>query len=290
MLDVALQFPNLDPIALSLGPFSLGDWSLGPFQLRWYALAYIAGLLLGWRYITSLLRTDRLWSPAGAPMKPADSDDLLFWATLGVILGGRLGYVFFYQPSMIWTNPLEIPAIWHGGMSFHGGLIGVGLAMWWMAHSRKANFWSVTDLAAAATPIGLFFGRIANFVNQELWGRPTDLPWGMIFPIAGPEPRHPSQLYEAFLEGIVLFIALRVATHRFETLKKPGFTTGLFLIGYGTARGFVEIVAREPDRFMPEALRGHITMGMLLSLPMIALGAWLIWRANRTAPAAAAPA
>jgi phosphatidylglycerol:prolipoprotein diacylglycerol transferase len=280
MFEAAIQFPDLNPVALSLGPFELGDWRLGPFQLRWYALAYIAGLLLGWRYIVSLLRTQKLWTPAGAPMNAQDADDLLFWATLGVIIGGRLGYVLFYKPDMIWMNPLEVPALWRGGMSFHGGLIGVALALFWFSRTRKATLLQVGDVAAAATPIGLFFGRLANFVNGELWGRPTDLPWGVIFPGAGAEPRHPSQLYEAALEGIALFVALRIATHAFGSLQRPGLTTGIFLAGYGLARASLEMV-REPDAHMPEALRGYVTMGLLLSLPMIAIGAWLIRRALR---------
>ncbi len=282
MLEAALDFPNLDPIALSLGPFQLGDLTIGPLQLRWYALAYIAGLMLGWRYILHLVRAPRLWGAQPAPMTAEQTDDLLFWATIGVIVGGRLGYVVFYKPDMIWRDPLSIPALWEGGMSFHGGLIGVILAIVYFARSRKTSLLSVGDCVAAATPIGLFFGRIANFVNGELWGRPSDVPWAMTFPGAGPLPRHPSQLYEAFLEGLVLFIVLRVATHRFNALQKPGLTTGLFLVGYGLSRALVEVV-REPDSHMPEALQGYVTMGMLLSLPMIAAGVWLTRRALKPA-------
>ncbi|MDX2237901.1 MAG: prolipoprotein diacylglyceryl transferase [Hyphomonadaceae bacterium] len=282
MLEAALDFPNLDPIALSLGPFQLGDLTIGPLHLRWYALAYIAGLMLGWRYIVHLVRAPRLWGAQTAPMTAEQTDDLLFWATIGVIVGGRLGYVVFYKPDMIWLDPLSIPALWEGGMSFHGGLIGVILAIVYFARSRKASLLSVGDCVAAATPIGLFFGRIANFVNGELWGRPSNAPWAMTFPGAGPLPRHPSQLYEAFLEGLVLFIVLRVATHRFNALQKPGLTTGLFLVGYGLSRALVEVV-REPDSHMPEALQGYVTMGMLLSLPMIAAGVWLTRRALKPA-------
>jgi phosphatidylglycerol:prolipoprotein diacylglycerol transferase len=288
MLEAALDFPNLDPIALSLGPFQLGDLTIGPLHLRWYALAYIAGLMLGWRYIVHLVRTQRLWGASPAPMTAEQTDDLLFWATIGVIVGGRLGYVAFYMlPSEVeaariaqdyWT----ILRLWEGGMSFHGGLIGVILAIVYFARSRKTSLLSVGDCVAAATPIGLFFGRIANFVNGELWGRPSDVPWAMAFPGAGPLPRHPSQLYEAFLEGLVLFIVLRVATHRFNALQKPGLTTGLFLVGYGLSRALVEVV-REPDSHMPEALQGYVTMGMLLSLPMIAAGLWLTRRALKPA-------
>jgi phosphatidylglycerol---prolipoprotein diacylglyceryl transferase len=268
-----IPFPDLDPVALQIGPFAL----------RWYALAYIAGLMIGWRYIVSIAKTPRLWGGKAAPISVAQADDFLFWATLGVILGGRLGYVLFYRPDIIWTSPLEIFAIWHGGMSFHGGLLGVAVAIFWFARSAKIPLLSLGDLAAAAAPIGLFFGRIANFINGELWGRPTDAPWGVIFPAAGPEPRHPSQLYEALLEGLVLFVVLRVATHHRGALQRPGLTAGLFLLGYGVFRALVELV-REPDHHMPEALRHFLTMGMLLCVPMIVAGAYLVMRARRTTP------
>jgi phosphatidylglycerol:prolipoprotein diacylglycerol transferase len=306
MIDVALTFPEINPVVpfMKFGPFELFGKEWGPFQLRWYALAYIFGLLLGWRYIVTLLRTERLWAPGQPlPIRPTDADDLIFWAALGVIFGGRLGYVIFYMlpdpasRALIAADPLTILKIWEGGMAFHGGLIGVALALWWFAHSRKASLLGIGDLAAAATPIGLFFGRIANFINAELYGRPTDAPWGMVFcnntireanaggcP-AGLEPRHPSQLYEAALEGLVLFAVLRIATHRFGTLKRPGLTAGIFLLGYGVVRASLEQV-RSPDAQMPDALRGYVTMGLLLSVPMIAIGAWLVRRALR-APAVA---
>jgi phosphatidylglycerol:prolipoprotein diacylglycerol transferase len=307
MIDVALTFPEINPVVplMSIDRFQLfetGIW-IGPLQLRWYALAYIFGLLLGWRYIVTLLRAERLWAPTQPPIRPADADDLLFWAAIGVIFGGRLGYVIFYMlpdpasRALIAADPLTIMKIWEGGMAFHGGLIGVGLALWWFAHSRKAPLLGIGDLAAAATPIGLFFGRIANFINAELYGRPTDAPWGMVFcnntiraanaggcP-AGLEPRHPSQLYEAALEGLVLFAVLRIATHKFGTLRRPGLTAGIFLLGYGLVRASLEQV-RSPDAQMPDALRGYVTMGLLLSVPMIAIGVWLVRRALRT-PAAA---
>lgn len=296
-----LTFPDLDPIAWDFGTLNLFGITIGPLQLRWYALAYIAGLLLGWLYIQRLVKKEALWAPGKPPMKPVDADDLLFWATLGVIIGGRLGYVLFYMlpdpnsVARIAADPLTIIRIWDGGMAFHGGLIGVALALWWFAASRKASLLSVGDAAAAATPIGLFFGRLANFVNGELYGRETDAPWGMVFcndtiraanggvcP-AGLSPRHPSQLYEAALEGLVLFIVLRLATHRFKALGKPGMTVGLFLLGYGLIRASLEFV-RNPDAHMPEALRGYVTMGLLLSVPMIIIGAWLVARAQRTPP------
>ena len=288
MLHAAIQFPGfLQPEIFSLGPFHLGDMTLGPFALRWYALAYIAGLLLGWRYMVALIRGTKLWGAAKAPATEPQLDDFLFWATIGVILGGRLGYIAFYKPDMIWKNPGELPAIWHGGMSFHGGLIGVALAIIFFARRHKMPLWSLADIVAAAAPIGLFFGRLANFVNAELYGRASTAPWAVMFPqrdimghLSYTEPRHPSQIYEAILEGLVLFALLRFATHHRLTLKRPGLTTGLFLLGYGVFRFLVEFV-REPDAHMPEALRHFLTMGMILCLPMIALGGFLAWRARR---------
>ncbi|MEJ0060218.1 MAG: prolipoprotein diacylglyceryl transferase [Terricaulis sp.] len=343
MIWDAIQFPNIDPAALTLPGFDLAGQHWGPFPLRWYALAYIAGLLLGWRWMVWLIRRDRLWAPAKAPLSVPQADDFLFWATLGVILGGRLGYVLFYKTDLIWTAPLEIFQIWNGGMSFHGGLIGVTIAAVWFTRrlhtdhaqlealamkrvietppaDRRGEFVRVSklgwikktelaeiegktrtqkidllrlgDLAAAATPIGLFFGRIANFINGELWGRHTDAPWGMVFCndrigcAAGHDPRHPSQLYEAALEGVALFAIINIATLRFESLRRPGLNVGLFLVCYGIIRLTLEFV-REPDAHMPEALKGYVTMGMLLSLPMIVAGAWLVRRAFTTPKLAA---
>ncbi|MES1156346.1 MAG: prolipoprotein diacylglyceryl transferase [Alphaproteobacteria bacterium] len=281
---------------MTIPAFSLGSLHLGPFPLRWYALAYIAGLLLGWRWMVWLIRNDRLWKPGKAPLTVPQADDFLFYATLGVILGGRIGYVLFYMlpdpdsRARIAADWLTVIRIWDGGMSFHGGFIGVTLAAWWFTRNQKIPLLGLGDLAAAATPIGLFFGRIANFINGELWGRPTHLPWGVVFcnerirglnlgdcP-AGMDPRHPSQLYEATLEGLVLFTIINTLTLRFESLRKPGLNTGVFLVCYGLFRASLETV-REPDRQMPDFLRGYITMGMLLSIPMIILGAWLIRRA-----------
>ncbi|MCG8443509.1 MAG: prolipoprotein diacylglyceryl transferase [Caulobacterales bacterium] len=269
----------------------------GPIDIRWYALAYIAGLVLGWRYYIRLVGQPGLWSGAAKPASPLSRDDVdeaLFLATLGVIIGGRMGYVLFYMhqtnPGWFQNNPFQAFQIWTGGMSFHGGLIGVALAMAWLAWRRNLPFLRIVDGAAAATPIGLFFGRIANFINGELYGRPWDGPWAMIFPCdrLGPAavPRHPSQLYEAALEGLVLFIALRVLTHRFASLRRPGLTTGVFLLGYGLFRTFVENF-REPDAGL-EQLPFGLTMGMVLSGPMWAIGAWLVWRALRREPVGAA--
>lgn len=304
MLEALIQFPNIDPAVpfLRLPAFEIGSLTLGPFMLRWYALAYIAGLVIGWRMLVWLVKDEKRWAPGKPPMTQLQTDDYLFWATIGVIIGGRLGYVLFYMlPSAaergrIAEDPMTILRIWEGGMAFHGGFLGVVIATLWFCRRINAPLLQVGDLVAAVAPVGLFFGRIANFINGELWGRPTDAPWGVVFcneriiamnngscP-AGELARHPSQLYEAGLEGVLLFTALMIATLRFDSLKRPGLNVGIFLVGYGFSRALLELV-REPDMQMPEALRGYVTMGMLLSLPMIACGAWLIWRAHRTTPA-----
>jgi phosphatidylglycerol---prolipoprotein diacylglyceryl transferase len=267
-----LEFPNFDPVLIQIGPIAI----------RWYALAYVAGILLGWRYAVLLARNTRLWGPSGPPATAEQLDDLVLWVTLGIILGGRIGYVLFYATDLIWRDPLEILMVWHGGMSFHGGFLGVAIALVGFARYHKMPFFSLTDLVAPVVPIGLFFGRIANFINGELWGRPTDAPWGVIFPGAGPLPRHPSQLYEALLEGLVLFALMGLATHKAGWLEKRGAVTGIFLAGYGFFRVCLEMV-REPDSFLPQYPLG-LTMGMMLSLPMLLVGLWLIWRGHRQAP------
>ena len=271
---------------------------IGPVALRWYALAYIAGLLLGWRLAVRLANTPQLWAPQGArkpasPFSSEDLDDLVFWATLGVIVGGRLGYVLFYMsetnPGWFQEDPFQAFKIWTGGMSFHGGLIGVGAALWWTARQRSIPLMRLADVTATVTPIGLFFGRIANFINGELYGRPWDGAWAMTFPcdrlaLQGlvPIPRHPSQLYEAALEGAVLFAVLVFLAYRFRSLSRPGLATGVFLAGYGLARTFVENF-REPDAGL-ESLPLGLTMGMMLSAPMILGGCFLIWRALSRPP------
>lgn len=265
---LAIPFPRIDPVALDLGPF----------QIRWYALAYVVGLLFAWWYVRRLAARR---PPGKEIMTGKDVDDLLFWATLGVVLGGRLGYVLFYKPAYFLANPGEIFALWEGGMSFHGGLLGVILAMVIFAWVRKRNLLSIGDLAACATPVGLFLGRLANFVNGELWGRTSDVPWAMVFPRGGPLPRHPSQLYEALLEGLVLFFVLMVYRRRTAALDRPGELGGLFCIGYGAARFIVEFF-RQPDAHLGY-LWGFITMGQILSLPLIAFGIFLMWRARRKA-------
>ena len=288
-----VPFPDIDPFIIGQIPaFQLFGLTIGPLGVRWYAMAYVLGIVLGWRYALRLVRNEPLWGARGAPATPLQVDDLILWITLGIIGGGRLGYVLFYQPSMLAT-PLDVFKLWDGGMSFHGGLLGVVAAILLFARANRIPLLSLGDLVAAVVPIGLFFGRIANFINGELWGRTTDLPWGVVFcnrtiletygscP-AGVEPRHPSQLYEAALEGVALFVLLRWATHHARKLDRPGFVTGLFLVGYGVSRFLLEFV-REPDQHMAEALRQYVTMGMLLSLPMILVGAWLIWRARQPA-------
>jgi phosphatidylglycerol:prolipoprotein diacylglycerol transferase len=259
---LAIPYPVINPVALSLGPL----------EIRWYALAYIVGLLIGWRYCLALAeRPPRL-------VGRKDIDDFLAWATLGVVLGGRIGYVLFYNFGYFAAHPSEIPAMWHGGMSFHGGALGVTAAILWFTRKRRLPVLAFADIIAAAIPIGLFFGRIANFINDELWGRVTDVPWAMVFPNGGPVPRHPSQLYEAFFEGIVLFLLLLAAERR-GARRRPGLMTGLFLAGYAAARMSGELF-RQPDAQLGFLIFGT-TMGQLLSLPLLVAGLWLIARARR---------
>ncbi|WP_417686466.1 prolipoprotein diacylglyceryl transferase [Roseibium sp.] len=264
-----LPFPAIDPVIFQVGPFAL----------RWYALAYIVGIVLAWRYMRLLVLNDRLWDSRPRPTA-LEIDDFVVWGTLGIILGGRLGYVLFYNPAHYLANPGEALAIWSGGMSFHGGFIGTVLAMILFALKRGVSIWRMFDLAGTAAPIGLFFGRLANFINSELWGRVTDVPWAFVFPTGGPEPRHPSQLYEAALEGVVLFLVMRLLSHRYDMLKRPGFIAGAFAAGYGLSRCVVELV-RVPDAHIGY-LSGFITMGIVLSLPMILAGlALMIWSARK---------
>lgn len=271
----ALPFPAIDPVLIRIGPLAI----------HWYALAYIGGIFLGWWYARRLVANQSLWGTAGSPMKPLDIDDFVVWAAIGIVVGGRVGYVLFYDLPVFLANPVEIIAVWHGGMSFHGGLLGTILAMMLFARTRHVSMWSLFDVIGPSVTFGLFFGRIANFVNGELWGRVTDVPWAFVFPLAGPEPRHPSQLYEAILEGLVLFVVLRLLTHRYHKLATPGFVGGAFITGYGVARTFVEFF-RQPD-IQIGFLAGGLTMGMLLSVPMILIGVIaMIWSSRRTSPAA----
>lgn len=285
-----IPFPDISPeiFSLPVGPITL--------VLRWYALAYIVGLIAGWKLIVRMLSTPRLWQ-GPAPMPPEAVERLLTWVIFGVILGGRLGYVAFYQPGHFLQNPLQILRVWEGGMSFHGGFLGVVVAGIWFCKRENIPMLPLADLMAAVAPIGLFLGRLANFVNAELWGRPTALPWGVAFPgeaaqacgdsVIGVCARHPSQLYEAALEGLVLFILLTTLIWAYNWLKTPGKVAGLFFAGYGVSRFLVEFV-RQPDaQFISDGnplglafqMGGYgLTMGQLLTLPMIAVGLWFIAR------------
>jgi len=266
----AIPFPAIDPVAVAIGPF----------VVRWYALAYIAGLLIGWRYCLVLAdRPPRL-------IERRDIDDFLVWATLGVVLGGRIGYVLFYQPGYYLQHPVEALYLWHGGMSFHGGALGVTLAILLFTRARGLVVLAFSDVIAEAIPIGLFFGRIANFINGELFGRETDVPWAMAFPNGGPVPRHPSQLYEAVCEGLLLFLLLLLAEHR-GARRRTGIVTGLFLIGYAVARMSGELF-RQPDAQLGFLVFGT-TMGQLLSIPVLIAGFILIWWARRQPASTAAP-
>jgi phosphatidylglycerol:prolipoprotein diacylglycerol transferase len=260
----ALLFPQFDPVIVQVGPLAI----------RWYAVAYIAGLLIGWR----LLRRLVLWTPAVAT--PAQADDFLTWAVLGVVLGGRLGYVLFYQPTVYLANPLQMFAVWEGGMSFHGGMLGVAVATSVFCYRNAISILGFADRLAIVAPIGLGLGRIANFINGELWGRaaPDWLPWAMIFPRAGMVARHPSQIYQALLEGLALFAVMALLSRREALRARFGALTGVFLCGYAVARIVGEFF-REPDAFLGFLAFGA-TMGQLLSLPMLIAGAWLIVRAR----------
>jgi len=266
----AIPFPALDPVAIAIGPFAI----------RWYALAYIVSLLIGWRYCLFL---------ASRPPRRVtrnDVDDFLVWATLGVVLGGRIGYVLFYKPGYYLEHPLEALYLWHGGMSFHGGAIGVTTAILIFARRRQIPVLAFGDIICAAIPIGLFFGRIANFINGELFGRPSDVAWAVVFPAGGPVPRHPSQLYEAACEGLLLFLVLLVAERR-GMRRYPGIMSGLFLAGYAMARMSGELF-RQPDVQLGYLIFGT-TMGQLLSLPLLIIGIALVWWARRRPPVAAPP-
>jgi phosphatidylglycerol---prolipoprotein diacylglyceryl transferase len=270
-----IPFPAFDPVLVRLGPLAI----------RWYALAYIAGILAGWLYARRIIRSDKYWG-GPAPMTVLDFDDFVLWVTLGIILGGRIGYVLFYNASYFATHPAEIVQLWKGGMSFHGGFLGCVLAVILFARYRGLSFLSLGDVTCAAGPIGLFLGRIANFINGELWGRPSDVPWAMVFPNGGPLPRHPSQLYEAALEGLLLFAVLAVLV-RYGALKRPGTIIGAFATGYGMIRMFCELF-REPDAQLGFLWQG-LTMGMLLSLPLMLAGIAFIVAARRREPARSTP-
>lgn len=287
MIEAVLPYPSIDPVLVHLGPLAI----------RWYALSYIAGLLLGWWYLTRLIRTPSLWtSPTFGghpPATPDDIGDLVVWTTLGVIIGGRLGYVLIYGTFFcgIWgtspacaglpfgylTHPIKIIAAWEGGMSFHGGLIGVAIAIWLFTRTRKLDVLKIGDLVASVTPIGLFFGRVANFINGELWGKVTDVPWAMVFPRAPDQlPRHPSQLYEAAMEGLLLFAIMQIGLRAFRLHNRPGLLAALFFTFYGLFRYIAEIF-RDSDTVFPHWL----SVGQALSIPMWIAAALLFWLAFR---------
>jgi len=278
MTFLLIDFPRFNPVAISLGPFAI----------RWYALAYIAGIVLGWLYARALVKNGCLWG-GPAPISLPQLDDFILWVTLGIIVGGRTGYVLFYNLPFFIEHPTAVFKLWEGGMSFHGGFLGCVAAVIWFARRNGIPVLSLGDITTAVGPIGLFLGRIANFINSELWGRPADpsLPWAVIFPNGGPLPRHPSQLYEAGLEGVVLFTVLALMI-RFGALKRPGLILGSFIALYGVARIIGEFF-REPDVQLG-FLWGGLTMGMLLSVPMVIVGLVLIAKAwRRGDPGAAAP-
>jgi len=271
---MAIPFPGIDPVAIALGPV----------HIRWYGLAYLTGLVLGWLYMRRLLGTPERWR-GGPPMRTEQADDFLLWATLGTVIGGRLGFILLYEPGLFLRDPLRIFSVWEGGMAFHGGVIGVTLAIALFARVNKIPFLSLGDLTTAAVPFGLFFGRLANFINGEVYGRLTDVPWAVEFPAAVLDaghafgPRHPTQLYEAFLEGVVLFLVLRYFTHARHSLRQPGFTAGLFLFGYAIARIGVEFFKQwDYQQFFTTA---YVSEGMIYSLPMLICGAVLMARAGR---------
>jgi len=294
-MQMILPFPDIDPALFSI---EIGGFT---FALRWYALAYIAGILLGWRLAVLTVRRDALWPGNRAPMKPGQVEELITSVILGIILGGRLGFVLFYQPAYYLANPGEILAVWQGGMSFHGGMIGVTLGGLIFAWRNKVPLLSLGDLMALCTPPGLLLGRAANFINGELWGRPSDAPWAVVFPgdraqdcpgIVGDCARHPSQLYEAGLEGLVLGVLLIFLVYRMGWLKRPGAITGMFLVGYGLSRSFIElfrqadaqfITAANPMGYVVQFGDAGLSMGQLLSLPMVLLGlALILWPRRRT--------
>src|SRR6056297_1111363 len=287
-MQAMIPFPDISPEIFSISLFGI------EFALRWYALAYIVGIVIGWRLVVATVKRPHLWPGGTAPMDARAVEDLLTWVILGVILGGRLGFVVFYQPAYYLQNPIEILQVWQGGMAFHGGLLGVVAACVLFSWRRGIPWLSVADVLCMATPAGLLLGRIANFINAELWGRPTDLPWGVVFPrsaaqdcpgVEGPCARHPSQLYEAGLEGLLLGAVLLWLAFGRAWFKRPGRLTGLFLIGYGLSRAFVELFRQADAQYITfDNPMGHVvrlgeaglSMGQVLSLPMALLGLILI--------------
>lgn len=263
----ALAFPDIDPVIVEFGPF----FGFGPLRIHWYGVGYVVGILFAWWYAKRLLTTPRLWRDGKAAFNPLLIDDMLVYGALGIILGGRIGYVLFYNLPKYLANPIEVLYLQDGGMSFHGGFLGTTLAMILFARSRGISVLSLFDVIAAGVPVALGLVRCTNFINSELWGRKTQVAWGVIFPNGGSDARHPSQLYEAALEGLLLFIVLRVLTHSLFKLQRPGFVAGAFVAVYGLARIFVEFF-REPDQQLGYLLGGWLTMGMVLSVPLVLAG------------------
>lgn len=274
MSVLVIPYPAIDPVALQVGPLAI----------KWYGLAYVAGLLLGWLYIKQLLKTTSLWRDGKPPFAPEIADDLFVWVALGVVIGGRLGNVLLYEPSYYLRNPIEILQIWRGGMAFHGGMVGTILAMWLFARQMGVPTLSVMDLVSAAVPIGLFFGRVANFINAEVVGSVSNVSWAMVFPGAGPEPRHPAQLYEAALEGLALFLILRWLTHGRAALRTPGLVGAAFLVGYGAFRIVCEFFKVDEYRQILGSL--PITSGIAYSIPMVVGGLVAMWLVTRPKAAA----
>lgn len=268
---MSLPFPIIDPVAIEIGPLAV----------RWYGLAYVAGLMLGYAYAKRICSTERLWGGKGTSITREHIEDFLLWAGVGVIVGGRLGFVLFYNAEFYLQNPVEILKVWNGGMAFHGGLAGVIVAIILYTRQKGLSFLSFCDVMATAAPFGLFFGRVANFINAELWGRTTDAPWAFVFPGGGDLPRHPSQLYEAALEGIVLWLIIRWITHSKLGLTRPGLAAGVFGIGYAASRIFVEFF-REPDPQLGFLLGDFVTMGMILSTPVLLGGIALLLASRKT--------
>jgi phosphatidylglycerol:prolipoprotein diacylglycerol transferase len=267
-----MPFPDINPVAIQIGPLAI----------KWYGIAYVVGILLGWFYARKIVSTPRLWRDGKPPISMADLDDFVFWAAIGIVLGGRLGYVLFYDFPAYAQNPLGAFEIWNGGMSFHGGITGTVVAMLLFARRRGFSAWSLFDVVSAACVFGLFLGRIANFINGELWGKVSDLPWAVVFNNAGTAARHPSQLYEAGLEGLVTGLILAFLIFVRGSLRTPGFVAGAFITLYAISRIAVEFV-REPDAQLGYLFGGWLTMGMVLSTPMLALGLWAMWRARMAA-------
>ena len=268
-----LPYPEIDPVAFSIGPVAV----------RWYGIAYVAGILIAWLLAERMVARETLWPGNRAPMSKNALGDFIVWATIGIVIGGRLGYVLVYDTERTLAVPLSVFQIWNGGMSFHGGLLGTIIAMILFARRNGIPVWSLIDTVGSVAPVGIFFGRIANFINGELWGHVTDVPWAMIFPTGGPLPRHPSQLYEAGVEGLLLFLVLQFLVYRTGALKRPGLIAGIFATGYGLGRIFSELF-REPDANLGYLTGGWLTMGMVLSLPVVAAGLWSIARALMASP------